>query len=304
MGAPIFITDLDGTLLQADASLTPLARETLTALHGEGVKVTVATARSLVSVQRLMEGVPLALPAICDNGGHLADAMRGTTLHVEALDANSAQAIFGHGEACGLEPMVYHFEGDREGLVCPLPRHEGHHWFAEQRRLFRDPRFCEEDNVRTALRHRVMTLTFIDREDVLSALADRLHTAMDGALTLDLFENRYTPGWWWLTAQSSQVSKGEGLRRLAEREGFDLADTIVFGDATNDISMFEVAGWAVAVDNALPEVKAAADEVIGPHTEDAVVLSRVSDWTRTEATTRRRPNSRVMGEVAPGPSTR
>jgi len=112
-------------------------------------------------------------------------------------------------------------------------------------------------------------------DKAVTTLAEKLRAEMDGALMLDLFENRYSPGWWWLTAQSSRVSKGEGLRRLAEREGFDLADTMVFGDALNDIPMFDVAGWSVAVENALPEVKAAADEVIGPHTEDAVV-----EWMR------------------------
>ena len=40
--------------------------------------------------------------------------------------------------------------------------------------------------------------------------AETLRAEMDGALMLDLFENRYSPGWWWLTAQSSRVSKGEG----------------------------------------------------------------------------------------------
>jgi len=45
---------------------------------------------------------------------------------------------------------------------------------------------------------------------------------------------------------------------------------VVFGDNLNDLPMMAVADVAVAVENALPEVKAKADVVIGPNTDDAV----------------------------------
>jgi hydroxymethylpyrimidine pyrophosphatase-like HAD family hydrolase len=55
---------------------------------------------------------------------------------------------------------------------------------------------------------------------------------------------------------------------------------VVFGDNLNDLSMFEVADLAVAVDNALPEVKAAADVVIGANTTDAVARFIAEDFSR------------------------
>jgi len=52
----------------------------------------------------------------------------------------------------------------------------------------------------------------------------------------------------------------------------------VFGDHINDIPMFEEAGHAVAVENAVPELKVHADEVIGPNTSDSVVRWLAAHW--------------------------
>ncbi len=56
-------------------------------------------------------------------------------------------------------------------------------------------------------------------------------------------------------------TKGDGLKIVFEREGWNLSELLVMGDGENDISMFEVAGQAVAMDNAFDTVKAEADEI-------------------------------------------
>ena len=53
--------------------------------------------------------------------------------------------------------------------------------------------------------------------------------------------------------------KGAGLRWLCGHLGVDVADTVAFGDASNDVTMLEAAGDGVAMANALPEAVAAAD---------------------------------------------
>jgi phosphoglycolate phosphatase (TIGR01487 family) len=61
--------------------------------------------------------------------------------------------------------------------------------------------------------------------------------------------------------KSPDVSKGQGLETVASQCGFELKDTVAIGDSQNDISMFEVAGTAIAVGNAPDPVRAAADHV-------------------------------------------
>jgi hydroxymethylpyrimidine pyrophosphatase-like HAD family hydrolase len=55
---------------------------------------------------------------------------------------------------------------------------------------------------------------------------------------------------------------------LARLAGAALADTVVIGDMTNDVAMFRVAGFSIAMGQAPAPVKAAADAVTGPNTAD------------------------------------
>ena len=64
------------------------------------------------------------------------------------------------------------------------------------------------------------------------------------------------------------VSKASAVKSLAHKVGAD--EIVVFGDNLNDLPMMAVADVAVAVENALPEVKEKADVVIGLNTDDAV----------------------------------
>ena len=68
------------------------------------------------------------------------------------------------------------------------------------------------------------------------------------------------------------VNKDVGLARVTKRLGITPAETIVFGDAENDLSMFGWAGHAVAVGNAHPHVRAAADEITDSNDNDGVAV--------------------------------
>ncbi|WP_254809381.1 HAD-IIB family hydrolase [Natronosalvus amylolyticus] len=73
------------------------------------------------------------------------------------------------------------------------------------------------------------------------------------------------------------TSKGNGVRLVAETEGFDLTNAVAVGDSINDVSTFEVVGRSFAVANADTHAKAAADEVLEAEHADGTldVLERV-----------------------------
>ncbi|HEX2143347.1 MAG TPA: HAD family hydrolase [Glycomyces sp.] len=80
----------------------------------------------------------------------------------------------------------------------------------------------------------------------------------------------------WVDIGPPGVNKATGIARIADHYGVSSADTVVFGDAHNDLTMFAWAGYAVAMGQAAPEVRAAADEVAPSVWEDGVakVLAR------------------------------
>mgnify|MGYP000086119105 CR=1 FL=1 len=67
-----------------------------------------------------------------------------------------------------------------------------------------------------------------------------------------------------------EASKAMGLRRLCEYYGINLSHTIAFGDSMNDLEIIEEAGVGVAMGNALPAIKEAADYVTDPIDKDGV----------------------------------
>ena len=67
------------------------------------------------------------------------------------------------------------------------------------------------------------------------------------------------------------MSKGNAIQRLAQDLGIAMSEVIAFGDSINDISMLEVAGQGIAMDNARDEVKRVADRTTLSNDEDGIV---------------------------------
>ena len=74
----------------------------------------------------------------------------------------------------------------------------------------------------------------------------------------------------------ADVSKWSAVRRLAESWNIDESEICAVGDDVNDLAMIRAAGLGVAMGNAVPEVKAAADRIAPTHDEDGLV--QVVEW--------------------------
>lgn len=66
------------------------------------------------------------------------------------------------------------------------------------------------------------------------------------------------------------IDKGAGVKWLCDKYGVDIKDTIALGDSENDIAMIEAAGLGVAMANAMPKVKLAADYITDTNDNDGV----------------------------------
>ena len=69
---------------------------------------------------------------------------------------------------------------------------------------------------------------------------------------------------------AGKSDKETALKTLVEHNGIDLSDVIAFGDDINDLGMLKLAGTAVAVSNAIDEVKAVADHITESNDQDGV----------------------------------
>jgi len=115
-----------------------------------------------------------------------------------------------------------------------------------------------------------LKIVYMAEEQRLRPLTEHFKTLFGDALEFKLMPEKYTGGY-YLTILHPLGDKAHAMAKVAEYLGRDTADFTVFGDSLNDLGMFELAGTACAVRNALDEVKAAADIVLPrSNDEDAV----------------------------------
>jgi Cof subfamily protein (haloacid dehalogenase superfamily) len=270
--ARLFVSDLDGTLLDAAARLTDRGRDSLGQLVAAGMHFTIASARSVHSIAPILEGLPLRLPIVEFNGAFLTDLRTRESVICHTLDAEIAAALLEWGREIGVPPLICTYVQGKQRMHRPLELpNAGLASYVEGRLRAGEERFVVTPDLRRALDEPIVAVVLIGPPLPLARLETAILERFPGRTHTLRYENRYSPGWWWLTVQSQAATKEHGLREVAQLCGVALPQVTVFGDEVNDIPMFRVAGTGVAVENAIDELKSIAHEIIGPHHEDSVV---------------------------------
>lgn len=266
----LFVSDLDGTLLDSQERLSAYSRAELARLLECGLPFTVASARSIWSIKPILDDLPLTLPVIEFNGAFISDLRTGAHQFCHSIAPDIVTEIMARADEFGLPPFLSTFNGDEDHLYYTKPVNVGMTWYVDSRERTQDPRLRQVNDLTPCLQEQVVCVTVIGEGPEVRELNDWAHERFPGLVQLNCYDHFYSPSW-WLTVHDLRATKAEALRVLAEDQGISCADVTVFGDETNDIPMFKVAGRSVAVENARPEVKEHADLVIGPCDADSVV---------------------------------
>ncbi len=275
----LYVSDLDGTLLQNDASLSSFSENSLREMLADELLFTVASARSVVSIGQMLRGLPLSLPVIEFNGAYLSDLSSGRHEIINALEPAVAAGVYETIKAHGFMPMISSFDGTDDRVHYGQMLNEGMHWYLQDRLDHRDSRWRGAAvNLADALQEQVVCLTTIAQKAPLADLQAAISEAYAGNVETHLFENQYSPGWHWLTVHDRWATKDQAIRTLTKNYGLVGAEVVVFGDHINDLKMFAAADKAVAVGNAQAEVKACADLIIGTNDEDSVTKFIRGHW--------------------------
>ena len=275
----IYISDLDGTLLQDDASLSPYARKTLIELLENGVNFTVASARSLASVRQILHGIPFRLPVIGINGAYISDFTTGKHLFINDIDSSLTPTIYELARKRHCWPFVSTFNGTKDCVYYQRLTNDGMTWLHDNRVSCKDDSIHHAKDIEEKFSEKVVAFAIVNTWEKLKPLADQLQTDFAGKLETHFFENLYSPPWWWLTVHDKKTCKSIAIKTLVEYAGFQMENVTVFGDRSNDLEMFKVAATSVAVENASDEIKKHATHIIGTNQNDSVV-KYISDATK------------------------
>jgi Cof subfamily protein (haloacid dehalogenase superfamily) len=267
-GGRLFVSDIDGTLVTPDKQLTPAALAAVADLRAAGIPFSVVSSRPARGMAKVVQALELRLPYAAFTGGNVVDPVGGV-LTAHRLGGETATTTLRLMERAGVKPWVF---ADDAWLLRDV---NGPHVEHERRTVGFDP---------------LMVATFetvIDRIDKIvapsddTALLDRVEAELRAAIGASANVERSQS--YYIDVTHPLANKGEAVRAIAAHVGADLARTIVIGDMTNDIAMFRVAGFAIAMGQAPEAVKAEAGAVTAANTDDgfakavgALVLPRLA----------------------------
>ncbi|MDZ8078126.1 MAG: HAD family hydrolase [Nostoc sp. DcaGUA01] len=280
----VYISDLDGTLLGNNAKLSSFSKKVLDDLLQQGLQFTVASARSIVSIQRMLKGLNLRLPVIEFNGAFISDLDSGRHEIINSISPDVVESIYKLILEFGCVPFVSSFNGTEDCAYYQDVINDGMRWYLNDRLKNKDRRWRAIEDLTHSFSDQVVCLTVIGHAQQLLELESAIIEIHGTSVETHLIENQYSPGWYWLTIHDYKATKDQAIKTLVENYGLKQSQIVVFGDQINDIKMFKIATHAIAVANANAELKRYATLVIGSNTEDSVVKYIFQDWSNRRAT--------------------
>lgn len=257
----LYISDLDGTLLRKDQTLSPFTVRTIDALVEQGVHFTYATARSIVTASKVTQGLQLRDPVIVHNGTFLRAPQTGDLVNA---------TFFGPEFHTVLEDLL---QNDIYPIVYSLDQGvEKYRYWAEKispsMARFLSTRDCDPRDTPVHCSQDLFLgdpyyITCIDAPEKLSPFQDKYADILH-----PIFYQEIYSGDLWLELMPKAASKSAAALKLKKLLNCDRL--VVFGDGKNDIDLFRIADEAYAVANAEPALKDLATAIIESNQQDGV----------------------------------
>lgn len=291
-GKMLYVSDLDGTLLNSDALLNEDVPKRLNALIEQGLCFTVATARTYATVNSIMKDVNLTCPMILMNGVMIYDPVKKSCIHAEIIERDSVEYILKGRKKFGVTGFAYALSPeisedcsksgetsvvDSAGRVGKSGRKMATYYekiatqhmekfYTERRDLYHKP-FSKVERLEDISGEDIIYFSICYEEEVLRPFYEYLKK--DERLNLNFYKDVYGDGLWYLEISHKNASKYYGIQKL--RKLLHPAAITGMGDNLNDIPLFEACDRSCAVGNAHKEVKERADYILDTNLNAGVV---------------------------------
>ena len=258
-------TDLDGTLLRSDNTVSQRTREAVHAAEDAGLLVVLATGRPPRWIPPVVEELGERGLVVCANGASVYDPARHELVARTELDPNTVLGLVDELEERFPEALLAVEQGfdfgvdekvEESGIVL------AENWKLDHVRV---------GPIRSFLEQPVIKLIVRFPEEVPGTAAAVQAVVGDRAIVTHSTSEAF------LEISHPMAHKANTVERLLEGSGIEANHVAAFGDMPNDIELIRWAGLGVAVENAAPPVKAVADEITATNDDDGVarVIERI-----------------------------
>lgn len=262
--------DLDGTIL-TKSYITEVTKAAITRLAESGVRTIVATGRHLFQLPPAVLDISSFQIAIGSNGAMIGNIRSHELYHFDGFDVETAlrflrwlPTVTNSFHIAFQDGSGYLMREDYERLLDLQPN-EG-----EREKSARE--YQRVYTILDDLDHVEQTMKPVAKFGFRMAKEEDVPAAVRMVQQNFGFEAAITD-YQTIEVTKVGVTKASGLRRVCDHYGLKPENVIVFGDSGNDVPAMRMAGYAVAMGDAAPDVKAAADEVTASIHDDGVVLA-------------------------------
>lgn len=262
----LIISDLDGTLLNNLGELNPYTISIINRLINKGFLFSVATARALESARPLIAPLNINLPIILHNGVSIYDLIKEKYLKHLLIPSNLISNFIEIFKQHNLNPFLYGVNLKNEnkvyytGISNPAEK-----YYVDDRLSRNDPRFQKVKSLQWK-DIKIHEINVLGSKSEISPIAKEFMNRKD--VGIHFSEGFYTPGFFRLEIAHPLATKKNALLHLKDLLNVD--KLICFGDADNDISMFEIADEKYAVENAVASLKKISTKIIQSNQDDGV----------------------------------
>lgn len=259
MKTKVLVVDVDGTLVNTKKQITKPVREAMIRVQEAGVKVVIASGRSVPGVMLMANQIDLKKYGgyiLTCNGARITNVATGEILYDVCLPQELIPEIHEFAKKHDINIMTYHNNQIvAETTECPY--------------INLDATGCKIDI------HKVddfsKEVTYPVNKCLLTGDPERMEVIEeDGVRQFDGRISVYRSEGFYLEMMPLGIDKAFGLAKMLERLGYSREEMICCGDGYNDISMIEYAGFGVAMANAPEDVRACAGYVAPSCDEDGL----------------------------------
>jgi Cof subfamily protein (haloacid dehalogenase superfamily) len=251
----LVVLDMDGTLLDNNHHVSKANKEVIHKLKREGTSIVLASGRPFESIYPYVKDLGIDLPIIAANGALIKSPLTSEVYYSSSLPINLAKEIIEYGQE-NQYPISLYLDGEVHTLNESLVKM---HWELEKINARLIDQF--ESN------RELFKIIYANTPQKIEEAYKHLEQKYKGELYITRSDAIY------LDVMNTNASKGKALHQLMDMLHISSHEVLVMGNSFNDITMFEVAGLAIAMDNSPQEVKDAADFVTKSNNDDGVAYT-------------------------------
>ncbi|MFA9375226.1 MAG: HAD-IIB family hydrolase [Lachnotalea sp.] len=260
----LYVTDLDGTLLNTYDTINKFSRDVINSLVEKDMLFTYATARSLVSASMVTAGLTLNRPVITYNGAFIIHPQTKEILSCVAFSKDETNNVIHALQKCKISPLVYSHVDDVEQVSWVTTKeNDGMKRYLTLRKG--DKRLRPLENEEGLMDGKIFYYTCIGTKQELLPIYEIF--SQDERYTCTLQQELYRPEY-WCEIMPRKATKAEAILTL--KKLWKCEKIVSFGDAINDIPMFRISDECYAVENAVDALKNMATGIIESNEQEGV----------------------------------